>query len=145
MTPFPCFQVDDTVYPVNAIAFHPIHGTFATGGCDGSVVLWDARQKKRLAALPRLATSVSALAFSRGKDGGDLLAVAQSYTFEEGEKVSCGGSPLKAIYFRCSIVRLGFSARFFVLFCLLTSCYLLLTPTPIQGPPRRPNIYKNNV
>lgn len=22
----------DTVYPVNAIAFHPIHGTFASGG-----------------------------------------------------------------------------------------------------------------
>jgi cell cycle arrest protein BUB3 len=22
----------DTVYPVNAIAFHPVHGTFATGG-----------------------------------------------------------------------------------------------------------------
>lgn len=22
----------DTVYPVNAVAFHPVHGTFATGG-----------------------------------------------------------------------------------------------------------------
>lgn len=27
----------DTVYPVNALAFHPTHGTFATGGCDGKV------------------------------------------------------------------------------------------------------------
>ena len=27
------------VYPVNAIAFHPVFGTFATGGCDGIVNL----------------------------------------------------------------------------------------------------------
>ena len=26
----------DTVYPVNALAFHPKWGTFATGGCDGA-------------------------------------------------------------------------------------------------------------
>jgi cell cycle arrest protein BUB3 len=83
---FKCHRVDSTVYPVNAVAFHPRFGTFATGGCDGGVVLWDARLKKRLVALPRLPTSVSALAFSKGEDGGDLLAVAASYTFEEGEK-----------------------------------------------------------
>ncbi|GJN12718.1 hypothetical protein PR202_ga31024 [Eleusine coracana subsp. coracana] len=38
----------DTVYPVNAIAFHPIYGTFATGGCDGFVNVWDGTNKKRL-------------------------------------------------------------------------------------------------
>nr|XP_024386586.1 mitotic checkpoint protein BUB3.1-like isoform X6 [Physcomitrium patens] len=38
----------DTVYPVNAIAFHPIYGTFATGGCDGYVNIWDGNNKKRL-------------------------------------------------------------------------------------------------
>ncbi|GMH89076.1 hypothetical protein TrST_g11175 [Triparma strigata] len=83
---FKCHRVDDTVYPVNAVAFHPRFGTFATGGCDGSVVMWDAKHKKRLVALPRLETSISALAFSKGPSGGSLLAVAQSYTFEEGEK-----------------------------------------------------------
>eukprot|EP00518_Triparma_eleuthera_P004112 CAMPEP_0182453450 /NCGR_PEP_ID=MMETSP1319-20130603/510_1 /TAXON_ID=172717 /ORGANISM="Bolidomonas pacifica, Strain RCC208" /LENGTH=366 /DNA_ID=CAMNT_0024651385 /DNA_START=161 /DNA_END=1257 /DNA_ORIENTATION=+ len=83
---FKCHRVGDVVYPVNAIAFHPVHGTFATGGCDGQVVLWDARHKKRLVALPRLETSVACLAFSKGGDAGRLLAVAQSYTFEEGEK-----------------------------------------------------------
>ncbi|KAH1140112.1 hypothetical protein GLYMA_10G257700v4 [Glycine max] len=31
----------DIVYPVNAIAFHPIYGTFATGVCDGCVNVWD--------------------------------------------------------------------------------------------------------
>ena len=33
----------EIVYPVNAIAFHPIHGTFATGGCDGHVYTWDGK------------------------------------------------------------------------------------------------------
>lgn len=35
---FKCHRVNDTVYPVNCIAFHPrFEGTFATGGCDGTV------------------------------------------------------------------------------------------------------------
>jgi cell cycle arrest protein BUB3 len=34
---FKCHRVGDMVYPVNAIAFHPKYGTFATGGCDGTV------------------------------------------------------------------------------------------------------------
>ena len=34
---FKCHRVDNVVYPVNAITFHPGFGTFATGGCDGVV------------------------------------------------------------------------------------------------------------
>lgn len=35
---FKCHRVNDTVYPVNCIKFHPrFHGAFATGGCDGTV------------------------------------------------------------------------------------------------------------
>ena len=48
------------------------------------MVLWDALLKKRLVALDRLPTSVSAVAFSEGDD--PVMAVAASYTFEEGEK-----------------------------------------------------------
>ncbi|KAA0150659.1 hypothetical protein FNF27_02757 [Cafeteria roenbergensis] len=70
-------------HPVNAIAFNRRHGTFATGGGDGTVVLWDGGAKKRLgkpsAAFP---TSVSALAFSHDSS---LLAVAVSYAFEAGD------------------------------------------------------------
>ncbi|KAJ7519864.1 hypothetical protein O6H91_20G058900 [Diphasiastrum complanatum] len=73
----------DTVYPVNAIAFHPIYGTFATGGCDGYVNVWDGNNKKRLYQYSRYPTSIAALSFSRD---GRLLAVASSYTFSEGEK-----------------------------------------------------------
>nr|GEY71150.1 mitotic checkpoint protein BUB3 [Tanacetum cinerariifolium] len=38
----------DIVYPVNAISFHQVCGTFATGGCDGFVNVWDGNNKKRL-------------------------------------------------------------------------------------------------
>jgi cell cycle arrest protein BUB3 len=34
---FKCHRSGDLVYPVNCIEFHPRYGTFATGGCDGSV------------------------------------------------------------------------------------------------------------
>ncbi|KAK9846411.1 hypothetical protein WJX81_003316 [Elliptochloris bilobata] len=73
----------DTVYPVNAIAFAPFHGTFATGGCDGVVNMWDGENKKRLCQISAYPTSVAALAFSRD---GRTLAVASSYTYEQGEQ-----------------------------------------------------------
>jgi cell cycle arrest protein BUB3 len=81
---FKCHRVQDTVYPVNCITFHPRHtSTFATGGCDGTVVLWDCHHKKKLTALPAFPTSISALAFS---PDGTELAVASSYTHEEGDR-----------------------------------------------------------
>ncbi|CAN1302534.1 Mitotic checkpoint protein BUB3.2 [Linum perenne] len=73
----------DIVYPVNAIAFHPVYGTFATGGCDGFVNVWDGNNKKRLYQYSKYPSSIAALSFS--KDG-RLLAVASSYTYEEGDK-----------------------------------------------------------
>ncbi|KAB5520685.1 hypothetical protein DKX38_025004 [Salix brachista] len=73
----------DIVYPVNAIAFHPVYGTFATGGCDGFVNVWDGNNKKRLYQYSKYPSSIAALSFSRD---GRLLAVASSYTYEEGDK-----------------------------------------------------------
>ena len=80
---FKCHRAGNVAYPVNALAFHPTLGTFATGGTDGYVNLWDGRNKKRLAQLDQFPTSVAALTFSKT---GSLLAVASSYAFEEGEK-----------------------------------------------------------
>ncbi len=71
------------VFPVNALAFHPTHGTFATGGCDALVCVWDGELKKRVSQLPPYPTSIAALDFNYD---GSLLAVASSYTWEEGEK-----------------------------------------------------------
>ncbi|KAL0490427.1 mitotic checkpoint protein BUB3 [Acrasis kona] len=73
----------EILYPVNTIAYHPIHGTFATGGCDGMVNIWDGASKKRLCQYHKYPTSIAALSFNRD---GTLLAIATSYTFEEGQR-----------------------------------------------------------
>lgn len=73
----------ETVHPVHSITFHPIFGTFATGGGDGVVNIWDGVSKKRLRQLPAYQTSISCLSFNAT---GTLLAVGASYAFEEGEK-----------------------------------------------------------
>ena len=38
----------ESIFPVNAIAFHKQYGTFATGGSDAFVNMWDGANKKRL-------------------------------------------------------------------------------------------------
>ncbi len=73
----------EMVYPVNCIAFSEVHGTFATGGCDGIVSIWDAVARKRITQYHKYATSISSIDFSSDSQ---LLAIAVSYTFEEGEK-----------------------------------------------------------
>ena len=83
----------ETIHPVHAIAFHEKLGTFATGGGDGFVNVWDGGNKKRLYQYPRYATSVAALAFNAE---GDALAIAASYVGEEGDKPA----PADAIFVR---------------------------------------------
>ena len=90
---FKCHRVNDVVYPVNAIAFHQSYGTFATGGCDGTVVTWDGLQKRKLSSLHKFPTSIAAMCFHQN---GTELAIASSYTFEEGER----DHPRDEIYIR---------------------------------------------
>jgi len=73
----------DNVYPVNVLAFHPIFGTFASGGDDCVVNIWDGKNKKRLCQFRKYPTSIAACSFNFD---GSLLAIASSYTYFEGEK-----------------------------------------------------------
>jgi cell cycle arrest protein BUB3 len=73
----------DVVYPVNALAFHPQFGTFATGGGDGVVGFWDAQTKRRVRLYPALDASVAALDFS---PDGKFLAIGISPGFEDGSE-----------------------------------------------------------
>ena len=73
----------DHVWPVNALAFHPTYNTFASGGSDATVSIWDHKVKKRLRQYTRYAAPVAALAFS---PDGSRLAVGASYTWDEGEE-----------------------------------------------------------
>ena len=79
---FKCHRDGDLVYPVNCIDFHPKFGTFATGGCDGTVVTWDGMNRKRLTSF-KFPSSVASLCFNHD---GSQMAVASSYTFEDGER-----------------------------------------------------------
>lgn len=65
---FKCHRIKEDglerIYPVNAISFHPTHNTFATGGSDGYVNIWDGFNKKRLCQFHQYNTSVVSLSFS---------------------------------------------------------------------------------
>ncbi|POR31450.1 Mitotic checkpoint protein BUB3.2 [Tolypocladium paradoxum] len=72
----------DIVYPVNALAFHAVHGTFASGGGDGTVALWDAVAKRRLKQYQKFPNNVAALSFS---NDGKYLAIGVCPGFETGQ------------------------------------------------------------
>jgi cell cycle arrest protein BUB3 len=79
----------DVVYPVNALAFHPTHGTFASGGGDGVVALWDAVAKRRIRQYQRYPESIAALSFS---GDGKNIVIAVSPGFEDGREEVVEGS-----------------------------------------------------
>ncbi|KAF2645672.1 WD40 repeat-like protein [Massarina eburnea CBS 473.64] len=70
----------DIVYPVHALAYHPVHGTFASGGGDGIVALWDGVAKRRIRQYQRFPASVQTIAFS---GDGKYVAVGVSPGFED--------------------------------------------------------------
>jgi cell cycle arrest protein BUB3 len=71
----------DIVYPVHALAYHPVHGTFATGGGDGIVALWDAVAKRRIRQYQKFPAAVQTIDFS---SDGKFVAVGVSPGFEDG-------------------------------------------------------------
>jgi cell cycle arrest protein BUB3 len=95
---FKCHRIKENgteyIYPVNAISFHNLYNTFATGGSDGFVNIWDGFNKKRLCQFHRYPTSISALSFSHD---GTILAIASSYLYEQGE---IHNQPSDAVYIR---------------------------------------------
>ncbi|CAG9809053.1 unnamed protein product [Chironomus riparius] len=69
----------ELIYPVNALSFHSGYSTFASGGSDGYVSVWDGFNKKRLCQFHHYDTSISALSFS---SDGSTLAIGCSYLDE---------------------------------------------------------------
>jgi cell cycle arrest protein BUB3 len=86
----------DIVYPVNALAFHPVHGTFASGGGDGVVALWDAVAKRRIRQYQKYPNSVAAVSFS---SDGKYLAVGVCPGFENGQE-DYSGEGATQVYIR---------------------------------------------
>ena len=72
------------MYPVNALAFHPVRqSTFASGGGDGYVVLWDGKSKRRIRQYLISSTSVASMDWNAD---GKLLAVGVSPGFVDGQE-----------------------------------------------------------
>ncbi|KAL0215912.1 hypothetical protein P9112_008096 [Eukaryota sp. TZLM1-RC] len=72
------------VFPVNSIDFHPVYATtFATGGSDGTVSLWDGQYRRKRSSFKGFNNPISSVSFSCD---GNRIAIASSYTFEEGER-----------------------------------------------------------
>ncbi|KUJ15671.1 WD40 repeat-like protein [Mollisia scopiformis] len=69
------------VYSVNAISYHPQHGTFSTAGSDGTFHFWDGVAKHRLKGYPTTGGTISATAFDRT---GAIFAYAVSYDWSKG-------------------------------------------------------------
>lgn len=85
----------DVVYPVNALAFHPVYGkTFASGGGDGTVALWDAEAKRRMKQYQNFGNNVASLAFSRN---GKYVAVGVCPGFETGQEDYSGAGQTKVV------------------------------------------------
>jgi len=78
---FKCHRTENAIFPVNTIATHPVYGTFATGGCDSMVSVWDPVNQKKVSA-QQFPNTVACLDFN---ERGNLLAAAVAYTFENGD------------------------------------------------------------
>lgn len=85
----------DVVFPVNSLTFHPVYGkTFASGGGDGTVALWDAEAKRRMKQYQNFGNSVASLSFSRN---GKYVAVGVCPGFETGQEDYSGQGQTKVV------------------------------------------------
>jgi len=78
-------EENEFIYPVNAIAFNSYHNTFATGGSDCMVNIWDPFNKKRLCQFHAYPAGITSLAFD---STGTTLAIGSSYNYENGPKLN---------------------------------------------------------
>ncbi|EOD47930.1 hypothetical protein GTA08_BOTSDO00280 [Neofusicoccum parvum] len=69
------------VFSVNAISFHPQHGTFSTAGSDGTFHFWDKDAKHRLKGYPEVGGPITSTAFNAS---GSIFAYAVSYDWSKG-------------------------------------------------------------
>nr|CAD7410725.1 unnamed protein product [Timema cristinae] len=71
------------IYPVNDIAFHPIHGTLATVGSDGSFSFWDKDARTKLKPSEAMEQPITRCCFN---SNGQIFAYAVSYDWSKGHE-----------------------------------------------------------
>lgn len=65
---------------VNAISFHPVHGTLATVGSDGRFSFWDKDARTKLKTSEQLDQPITACCFNHN---GNIFAYASSYDWSK--------------------------------------------------------------
>ncbi|KAE8379451.1 WD40-repeat-containing domain protein [Aspergillus bertholletiae] len=84
----------NNIYSVNAISFHPVHGTFSTAGSDGTFHFWDKDAKHRLKGYPSVGGTISSTAFNRN---GNIFAYSVSYDWSKGYSANTQQLPNKVM------------------------------------------------
>lgn len=84
----------NNIYSLNAISFHPVHGTFSTAGSDGTFHFWDKDAKHRLKGYPSVGGTISSSAFNRN---GTIFAYAVSYDWSKGYSANTQQTPNKVM------------------------------------------------
>jgi WD40 repeat protein len=75
---------ENVIYPLNAISFHPVYGTFSTAGSDGTFHFWDKDSKYRLKGSGNVGGSIACTAFNRN---GKHLRLRRVVRLEQGPPV----------------------------------------------------------
>ena len=71
------------IFPVNDIAFHPVHGTLATVGADGRFSFWDKDGRTRIKTSEPMEQPISCCDFNAT---GHIFAYAVSYDWSKGHE-----------------------------------------------------------
>lgn len=73
-------QSNLSLHQVNAISFHPVHGTLATVGSDGRFSFWDKDARTKLKTSEQLDQPITACCFN---SNGNIFAYASSYDWSK--------------------------------------------------------------
>lgn len=71
------------IYAVNDIAFHPVHGTLATVGSDGTFSFWDKDARTKLKSSETMEQSITKCCFNAS---GQIFAYAVGYDWSKGHE-----------------------------------------------------------
>lgn len=86
---FKCHRTNGTtagfqdIYAVNDIAFHPVHGTLATVGSDGTFSFWDKDARTKLKSSEAMEESITKCCFNAN---GHIFAYAVGYDWAKGHE-----------------------------------------------------------
>ncbi|KAJ7672129.1 WD40-repeat-containing domain protein [Mycena polygramma] len=89
---------DPTVYAVNDVSFHPVHGTFSTCGGDGTIGFWDKDARIRLKTWEPAPGPISATTFNRD---GSIFAYSIAYDWHKGHSGMTPGHMNKVMLHAC--------------------------------------------